>query len=150
AVMKTPLKETSDDQGGRDVADRFEQSRADVAVLGDLLIEPAVAEAETAAQNQHLHDDLPHGIERDGREHHQAEIAEALAVAGEIARYRVPGHDPYRDDQSRAAERGRDVVRFDRFGVVVRGERSENVREEDQRGDARGPEDDRRENRAAV
>src|SRR5262249_28517233 len=130
------LKEAGGDQGGSDVNDPLQQTPAAVAVLGDLLIEAAVAEAESSAPKQQLHDDLAHGIERQSREHHQAEITEAMSVAGEIARYRVPGHDSYRDDQSRAAERRRDVVRFDRFGVIIRGERAKDVRENDQRNNA--------------
>src|SRR5262249_42769507 len=99
---------------------------------------------------QHLDDDLSHWVERDGREHHQAEIAEALSVSGEIARHGVAGHDPYRDDQSGAAERRSDVIRFDRFGVVIRSERAEDVREDYERDDAGGQENYRRDNRAAV
>src|SRR5215510_14153573 len=73
-----------------------------------------------------------------------------MSVAGEIARYRVSGHDSYRDDQPRAAERRRDVVRFDRFSVIIRGERAKDVRENDQRNNARGPENYSRNQRAGV
>src|SRR5215813_7226063 len=103
--LETDSKKARDNQRRSDITDRFEQARADVSVLGDLVIEPAVAETEPAAQKQHLNDDLSHWIERDGREHHQAEIAEALSVAVEIALHGAAGHNPYRDDQSGAAER---------------------------------------------
>src|SRR5262249_25400651 len=60
------------------------------------------------------------------------------------------GTDRWRESQLGAAEGSSDLIHFGGYGVVIRSERAENVREDDQRDDSRGPENYRRDNRAAV